>query len=69
VGANPEPVDSPLGIEPKRSIVITDSYRPQFSDALKAKRRVARIEFQKLEVLVSQGANVFREGMIGVPES
>jgi hypothetical protein len=69
VGANPEPVDSTLDIEPKPSIVITDSYRPQFSDALKAKRRMARIGFQKLEVFVSQGANVFGEGVIGGPES
>jgi hypothetical protein len=69
VGANPEPVDSTLGIETKRSVVIADSYRPQFSNALKVKRRVTRIGFQKLEVFVSQGANVVWEGMIGGPES
>jgi hypothetical protein len=69
VGANPEPVNSTLGIETERSIVITDSCRPQFSDALKAKRRMTRIGFQKLEILVSQGANIFGEGVIGGPKS
>jgi hypothetical protein len=69
VGANPEPIDSTLDIETKRSVVIADSYRPQFSNALKVKRRVTRIGFQKLEVLVSQGANVFGESVIGGPES
>jgi len=49
--------------------MITDSYRPQFSDALKMKRRMTRIGFQKLKVLASQGANVFGEGVIGGPES
>ena len=69
VGANPEPVDSTLGIETKRSIVIADPYRPELSDVLQAKRRMPRIGFHKREVLISQGANVFGEGLIGGPKS
>jgi hypothetical protein len=68
VSANPEPMDPTWNIETQRSIVITDSYRPQFSDALEVKGRVMRVRFQELKVLISQRANIVRESLIRGPK-
>ena len=61
-------MDSIWDIETKCAIVITDSYRPQFSDALEVKGRVMRVGFQELKVLVGQRANIFRECLIRGPK-
>ncbi len=61
-------MDSTWGIETKCAIVITDSYRPQFSDAFEVKGRVMRVGFQELKVLVGQRANIFRESLVRGPK-
>ena len=67
--ADPEPIDSTRHIKSKCSIVITDSDRPQLSDAFEVKRRMTGIGFQKPEILVRQGASIFGESVIGGPKS
>ena len=62
--SDPKPLHALGSIVAKRAMVLADAHRPEFPKALEVKRRVPRIGFEKLEVLVGDCADGLRQRVI-----
>ena len=49
---DPPPEHAVINVHAERPIVIADTHRPEATDCLEMERRVTRIRFQTLELLV-----------------
>lgn len=68
MGADPHPVDPLWDIRAKGSIVMTDTDGPKVTDPLEMERRVARIRFEKNEILVRKRPDFNRQRLVQRPE-
>jgi len=69
VRPDPYPVDPLRDVRSQGAIMITNTNRPQGTDALEVKRRVTWVRLEKSIVLVGQLSDVRRQRVVQSPES